>query len=427
MKEGSIWEVKLLRYVCIGGLVIIMIVNLDFLINIDGFNSYAQLIIALFSRTFLTVLFLYTAYRVDQKSYTKLLLFFILGTHILTNIMFIGDEFEGLFLPFDDRIGEGRWLDYIFRHFPIVSILALAFLRIWAVLLWLFLSTFTFVRPLVKAFQNPLVYLENEWEVIINDGFAVNAWMLEEQIKIQLYFIIGIVAIFWFNRKLVSTTIETEKASLTLSRYFSPEIQKEIQSMTDKGLKNEPLELKVAIIFTDLVGFTKLSEKMNPKDVLSLLNEYQSLMIDAIFKYKGTVDKFIGDAVMANFGTPRSHGNDAQNAFDCAIEMNEKLDEWNLERSKEGLPKIKHRIGIHYGDCVVGNMGNERRMEFAVIGDAVNVASRICDACKEFDTNFLVSADLAKRVKILGRHELVESYSIRGRAEPINLIKIYSD
>ena len=80
------------------------------------------------------------------------------------------------------------------------------------------------------------------------------------------------------------------------------------------------------MLFTDIEGFTKLSEKMDPQDVLDLLSTYQTLMVDAIFQNKGTVDKFIGDAVMANFGTPKSHGNDAQNAFNCGVLMNQKLD-----------------------------------------------------------------------------------------------------
>ena len=164
---------------------------------------------------------------------------------------------------------------------------------------------------------------------------------------------------------------------------------------------------------------------MEPKAVLKLLSTYQTLMVEAIFQYKGTVDKFIGDAVMANFGTPRSNGNDAQNAFDCALVMNNKLAAWNVDRETSGLEKIHHRIGIHFGPCVAGNMGSEQRVEFAVIGDAVNVASRICDACKEFDTNFLISADVAERITFTEKSETVNGYEIRGRKEPINLVKIY--
>lgn len=423
MGEGSVWEIKLLRYVCIGLFIILLIANVDHLINLSG--SPTAIIIRLSGLIFLPILCIYIAVKVSRKNYPQLLLVFILGFHVLVNVIFFGGDFDGMALSFEERLGEGRWVDYVFRYFPLTSLGALAFLRIWAVFLWLFLSTISVIRPLFFAFQNPLLYLEHDWETLLTDGFAVNAWMLREHFMIQLFFVIAVITIFFFNKKLVSSTVESEKISLTLSRYFSPDIQKEIQSMSNEGLKNQPLELKVAIIFTDLVGFTKLSEKMNPKDVLKLLSEYQGLMVDCIFKHKGTVDKFIGDAVMANFGTPRSHGNDAQNAFDCAIEMNKKLDEWNLERSKEGLPKIEHRIGIHFGDCVAGNMGNDKRMEFAVIGDAVNVASRICDACKDFDTNLLISSNLRERIKISERNEHVEGYSIRGRKEPIDLFKIY--
>ena len=122
-------------------------------------------------------------------------------------------------------------------------------------------------------------------------------------------------------------------------------------------------------------------------------------MIEAIFENKGTVDKFIGDAVMANFGTPRLQGNDAQNAFNCALSMNEKLNKWNMKRAKANLKKIEHRIGIHYGPCVVGNTGSEQRTEFAVLGHPVYVASRICESCKEFDTNFIISKDVAEKIK----------------------------
>ena len=158
---------------------------------------------------------------------------------------------------------------------------------------------------------------------------------------------------------------------------------------------------------------------------MEMLSEYQSIMVDAIFEHKGTVDKFIGDAVMANFGTPKSHGNDAQNAFDCAVSMNLKLKIWNKIRAENGLLQLEHRIGIHYGECMVGNIGGEHRIEFAVIGDAVNVASRVCEACKEFDTNFLITSAVADNVKHNLTNELVQGYCVRGRDDPINLLKIY--
>ena len=114
-------------------------------------------------------------------------------------------------------------------------------------------------------------------------------------------------------------------------------------------------------------------------------------------------------------------------AIEFGVLMNHKLAEWNKTRVEKGLSEIQHRIGIHYGKCVVGNMGSEQRLEFAVIGDAVNVASRICDACKNFDTNFLISADVASRITHDVPSEDAPNVGIRGREGNIDLVKIYTE
>ena len=183
-----------------------------------------------------------------------------------------------------------------------------------------------------------------------------------------MLYLVAIAAFAVFNRWVLRNTVELEKSRANYSRYFSPDVRDEIESSTNNANEKSSRDLTVAVMFTDIVGFTKLSEKMQPKEVLELLSEYQTLMVDAIFQHKGTVDKFIGDTVMANFGTLKSHGNDAQNAFDCALLMNKKLSDWNIDRDRKGLVTIEHRIGIHYGPCVAGNMGSEQRVEFAVIG-----------------------------------------------------------
>ena len=158
--------------------------------------------------------------------------------------------------------------------------------------------------------------------------------------------------ILWQVNRHAKTSASLERSNTALGRYFSPEIKSEIEA-SEGGLANQnPKDLEIAVMLTDLVGFTKLSENMEPKAVLKLVSSNQTLMVETIFQDSVTVDKFIGDAVMANFGKPGSHSDDDQNAFECALVMNKKLAAWNVEREASGLQKISHRIGIHFGSCV---------------------------------------------------------------------------
>ena len=177
-------------------------------------------------------------------------------------------------------------------------------------------------------------------------------------------------------------------------------------------------------MFTDIDGITELSETLSSKEIIELLSDYQDRMIRPIFKNSGTVDKFIGDSVMATFGTPVSQGNDAQNAFNCAREMQIAMRQWTKERKDNNQPTITHRIGISYGTCVVGNIGNEDRKEFTVIGDVVNVANRVCDVCKDLKCSLLITDTLKNRLNEAINAEEIKDYPIRGRKDKINLYKV---
>jgi adenylate cyclase len=218
--------------------------------------------------------------------------------------------------------------------------------------------------------------------------------------------------------------VKFEKSTAQFGRYFSPAIREKIQESEFDLLDNENNTQMVAVLFTDIDGFTKLSESMSSKEIIEMLSEYQDRMIKPIFKNSGTVDKFIGDSVMATFGTPVSQGNDAQNAFNCAREMQIAMRQWVKEREDRKLPVVTHRIGIHFGSCVVGNIGNEDRKEFTVVGDVVNVANRVCDICKELKCDFLVTESLKNRLNETLNAESVENYTIRGRKDKITLFKV---
>ncbi len=280
------------------------------------------------------------------------------------------------------------------------------------------------INQIYPSISDQRTYLSDDMEVISQNKFAIDQVFLTFNIQIFIFTCIASFCLVLLLSKLTKDVSKVEKTNFQLGRYFSPEIREEIEKL-DLDLSGKPEKTQmVAILFTDIMGFTKIAEKLEPAEVLELLSEYQTKMIDPIFKNLGTVDKFIGDAVMATFGTPVSRGNDAQNAFNCARDMQIAMRSWAKERAEQGKTVLKHRIGIHYGRCVVGNIGSKERMEFAVIGDTVNVASRICDACKENDAQILISDFLKSQLNEEIDSELIEKYSIRGRQEPMSLHKI---
>ena len=423
MDVVNTWEIRTAKIVCIlitGMSAVMFIMELP--------NPKDELLDNVLVKCGILLMFISTVigfFRISVKSYNKYILIIACGMFLGFNIMVLGHQLNMFRMPSEQILGPGRTLEHIFIVFPFFALLSLFIFRLWAVFLWLALSLIQPVKDYFIFTRLEQVYFTSDAQLLANDGNAVSEGRFFDYVTLYSLYLVAIASVAFYTRWVLKSTVELEKSRANYSRYFSPDVRDEIESSTNNANEKSSRDLTVAVMFTDIVGFTKLSEKMQPKEVLELLSEYQTLMVDAIFQHKGTVDKFIGDAVMANFGTPKSHGNDAQNAFDCALLMNKKLSDWNIERANKGLVKIEHRIGIHYGPCVAGNMGSEQRVEFAVIGDVVNVASRICDACKEFDTNFLVSLDLEKKVTHKEDNERVSNYKIRGRKDTIDLVKIY--
>jgi adenylate cyclase len=149
-----------------------------------------------------------------------------------------------------------------------------------------------------------------------------------------------------------------------------------------------------AILFIDIRGFTAMAEKMQPEDIVALLTEFRSIVTDQVFIYDGTVDKFIGDSVMAVFGTPESREDDSQRAVRCGLAILETVRKWSKERRVRGDRSISIGIGAHYGEVFAGTVGNERLMEFTVLGDTVNVAARLEKVCSEIGGSFVISETL---------------------------------
>jgi len=177
-------------------------------------------------------------------------------------------------------------------------------------------------------------------------------------------------------------------------------------------------------MFCDMRDFTAITENLPPSEVVGFLSQYHERMVEVIFDFGGTIDKFIGDAIMVTFGTPDPHDDDAERSVRAALAMNSALAELNAERNHQGLTEIRHGIGIHFGAVVAGNIGTEDRLEYTVIGDTVNVASRIQDACKSNGESVLISAAVRQRLPTDIHVRALPEQSVKGRQAPVQIYAV---
>jgi adenylate cyclase len=191
--------------------------------------------------------------------------------------------------------------------------------------------------------------------------------------------------------RLLMTNAGLERERANLSRYFSPNVVDEL-SQNDEPLKQVRKE-NVAVLFIDIVGFTKYAAGRDPYEVIEVLRGFHARMETEVFRHHGTLDKYLGDGLMATFGTPVPTPLDASNAVACARDMVGVINRWNVERRRQGEPEIRVGIGVHYGSVVLGDIG-ANRLEFAVIGDAVNVAAKLEALTRDFGAQVVLSDEV---------------------------------
>lgn len=237
----------------------------------------------------------------------------------------------------------------------------------------------------------------------------------------------GVLAlVVWRSRRLVLRQIGVARERANLARYFAPTVVDQLARL-DRPLGATRVQ-PVAVMFADIVGFSRFAEDSEPHQIVDTLRAFHGRLERAIFDHGGTLDKFLGDGVMATFGTPNVGPHDARNALASAMAARAAMQEWNRERATAGEPPIRISIGIHYGRVVLGDIGSERRMEFAVLGDVVNVAQRLEGLTRRLDCPIVISDALVETLReqsvaeadaLLAGFQAAELQTLRGREQPV--------
>ena len=220
-----------------------------------------------------------------------------------------------------------------------------------------------------------------------------------------------------------------DQARANLARYFPPKL---LDTLATKGKPfGSVRRQKLAVLFADIAGFTALSEKVEPEELMQVLRELHSWMARVIFKWDGSIEGYIGDSVLAIFGFPERGNRDATNALCCAYELLAAAKNWDRERREKGLWPIRVGLGLHYGPAVLGDVGTGDYLEFTVIGDTVNTASRLQDATRILDCDLVVGqelvdaikaeADEAGSVRLLSRLQHHGHFTVRGRSKVVDI------
>jgi adenylate cyclase len=211
---------------------------------------------------------------------------------------------------------------------------------------------------------------------------------------------------------------EREKVKGAFARYVSRQVLDSVLAADSRGVQLSGERRRVTVLFTDIRGFSSISEKLPPEGVVRVLNEYFERMVEIVFRNKGTLDKFIGDGMMVIFGAPEDDPHQEEHALQTAIEMQRELRVLAKKWEAEGI-KLRIGVGINSGPAVVGNIGSPVRMEYTAIGDTVNLASRLESATKECGAEILISEYTYNGVRGSFQFEQIGPVQVRGRSEPV--------
>jgi len=221
---------------------------------------------------------------------------------------------------------------------------------------------------------------------------------------------------------IIDDITEEKRLRATMARYMTASVAEQVLAAGESVLGGR--SQMATVLFSDIKGFTAIAEVLGPQQTVSMLNEYFSEMVEIVFEHHGILDKFIGDAIMAVFGTPFASPQDVDNALKVALGMRRALVAFNARQAAVGKPCFEIRIGINSGDVVAGNIGSTRRMDYTVVGDGVNVAARLESANRYLGTGILISAATRAQLRDYYRLREVDLLRVSGKREPVPVFEV---
>ena len=221
---------------------------------------------------------------------------------------------------------------------------------------------------------------------------------------------------------LIEDISSEKRMKSTMSRYMDPSIADRLVASGTEALGGQ--SVPATVLFSDIRSFTTITEQLGAQGTVALLNEYFTLMVDCIQREEGMLDKFIGDAIMAAFGIPVAHQDDADRAVRASIAMMRELKAWNAQRSAEGRKPVDIGIGLNTDMVVSGNIGSKKRMDYTIIGDGVNLASRLESACKQYGTHILISEFTYKHLRGTYRTREIDLVVVKGKTQPVAIHEV---
>ena len=231
----------------------------------------------------------------------------------------------------------------------------------------------------------------------------------------------GLAAIGIKNSRYAEQIRREATVRSNFERYFAPNVAADI-AQQDGAIRQGGERRPTTVLFSDIRGFTAIAEAMGPDAIARFLSEYFTEMVEVIFEHGGTLDKFIGDAIMALWGAPIAHADDADRALRAAVAMQRAITRLNQRWLSQGRPEIGVGIGINHGEVFAGNIGSHRRLEYTVIGDAVNVAARLC--AEAAPGEILVTESVLRMARDQVASEYLPEMTLRGKAQMVQVYRV---